>query len=197
MSFGPVRLETDRLLLRLPLAVGADVEEAAAQVAAFQSRNREHFGSWDPRRAGAYFTAPYWADQLRADDEELEDGRRYRFFVSPADTPERVVGFAHFSNVIHGAFWACHLGFGVDRDFEGVGLMHEALGACIDWIFEEAGLHRIEANHRPENQRSAALLRRLGFVPQGYARDYLRIDGAWRDHVLTALTNERWAPTGR
>ena len=32
-------------------------------------------------------------------------------------------------------------------------------------------------------------LRRLGFVVQGYARDYLHIDGEWRDHILTALTN--------
>jgi len=37
------------------------------------------------------------------------------------------------------------------------------------------------------------VLRRLGFVPQGYARDYLRIDGEWRDHVLTALVNARWS----
>ena len=39
------------------------------------------------------------------------------------------------------------------------------------------------------NERSGAVLRRLGFVPEGYARDYLFIDGAWRDHVLTARIN--------
>lgn len=36
---------------------------------------------------------------------------------------------------------------------------------------------------------SARLLERLGFVKEGYAREYLHIDGAWRDHVLTARTN--------
>ena len=58
------------------------------------------------------------------------------------------------------------------------------------------------ANYRPENDRSRKLLERLGFVREGLARDYLFIDGAWRDHVLTALTNpgfdDAWVePAGR
>ena len=61
-------------------------------------------------------------------------------------------------------------------------------------MFDTVGLHRIQANHLPENVRSARLLRRVGFVPEGYARDYLFIDGAWRDHVLTACTNPRPVP---
>ena len=48
----------------------------------------------------------------------------------------------------------------------------------------------------PSNERSAGLARRLGFVPEGIARDYLYIDGAWRDHVLTALTNPAAAKPG-
>jgi ribosomal-protein-alanine N-acetyltransferase len=47
------------------------------------------------------------------------------------------------------------------------------------------------ANYRPENERSGRLLQRLGFAREGYARDYLFIDGAWRDHVLTSLTTPR------
>ncbi len=61
--------------------------------------------------------------------------------------------------------------------------------ATIDYAFRELRLHRIMANYRPENGRSGRLLERLGFVREGYARDYLFIDGAWRDHVLTSKTN--------
>lgn len=185
----PVRLETARLVLHAPL----DARDGA-NVAAFQSRNRAHFGPWDPIRPPAYFAPEYWDEQLRCDEEELAEGTRMRFFFTLREEPGRVVGFAHFANIVRGAFWACHLGFGVDQALQGTGVMREGLEASIEWMFETAGLHRIEANHRPENVRSAALLRRLGFIPQGYARDYLRIDGAWRDHVLTALTNERWTP---
>ena len=60
---------------------------------------------------------------------------------------------------------------------------------AIDHVFHALKLHRIMANYMPTNVRSARLLRRLGFVPEGFARDYLFIAGAWQDHVLTALTH--------
>jgi len=67
--------------------------------------------------------------------------------------------------------------------------MGEALRAAFGQVFGLLGLHRIMANYLPTNERSARLLRRLGFTVDGYARDYLYIDGAWRDHILTALTS--------
>ena len=70
--------------------------------------------------------------------------------------------------------------------------MCEALTAAIKYVFEELNLHRIMANYMPANERSAKLLRRLGFTVEGYARDYLRLAGNWRDHILTALTNDSW-----
>lgn len=67
--------------------------------------------------------------------------------------------------------------------------MTEAPAACIDFAFDARRLHRIQANDRPDNDRSARLLARLGFEREGYANDYLFIDGAWRDQVLTARLN--------
>jgi ribosomal-protein-alanine N-acetyltransferase len=67
--------------------------------------------------------------------------------------------------------------------------MREALGAAIDHAFGVLQLHRIEANYRPENERSGALLARLGFERIGYAPRYLFIDGEWRDHVQTQRLN--------
>lgn len=181
-------LSTERLVLRL-----AEPDEAD-EVAEFHRRNRVHFEPWDPRRAESFFTAPWWREQLVLDREVAEADRGYRFFLFARAAPRTVIGHAHLSNVVRGAFQASHLGFGIDREREGRGLMREALEAMIDWAFDRLALHRIEANHRPENVRSAGLLERLGFERQGFARDYLYIDGAWRDHVLTALTNQAWAP---
>jgi ribosomal-protein-alanine N-acetyltransferase len=82
---------------------------------------------------------------------------------------------------------AADLGYGLDARHQGQGLMTEALRTACDYAFSAMGLHRIQANHLPENLKSAAVLRRLGFVVEGYARDYLLINGRWRDHVLTAL----------
>jgi ribosomal-protein-alanine N-acetyltransferase len=85
------------------------------------------------------------------------------------------------------------LGYGLDREAVGNGLMEEALRAVIELGFDELNLHRLMANYMPTNTRSARLLRKLGFVVEGHARDYLRLAGAWQDHVLTALTNDRWS----
>lgn len=63
--------------------------------------------------------------------------------------------------------------------------MHEALQAAISYIFDELYLHRIMANYMPHNVRSGHLLSRV----EGMAKNYLFINGAWRDHVLTTLIN--------
>lgn len=182
-----IELTTDRLVVRM-----ADASEGAS-VADYYTRNRAHFAPWDPRRSDEFFTASWWKARLETDPESAVADRGYRLFVFERDRPTRVVGQISLNNVVRGAFHCCHLGFAIDGALEGKGMMREALERSIAWAFEDLRLHRIEANHRPENVRSAALLRRLGFVPQGYARDYLYIDGAWRDHVLTALVNERWS----
>jgi ribosomal-protein-alanine N-acetyltransferase len=83
------------------------------------------------------------------------------------------------------------LGFSIGGRYEGRGLMGEALGAAIEHVFNEYRLHRIMANHRPENLRSGNLLARLGFEREGLARAYLKINGEWADHVLTSRINPR------
>ena len=94
------------------------------------------------------------------------------------------------SSLVRGAFQSCHLGYALDADCQGRGLMHEALRRVVDEAFSpRLNLHRIQAAVRPENQRSLAVLARLGFADIGLARAYLFIDGAWRDHQLFELTN--------
>lgn len=48
------------------------------------------------------------------------------------------------------------------------------------------------ANYMPHNRRSGNVLKSLGFNIEGYARDYLYINGYWEDHILTSLTNKNW-----
>jgi ribosomal-protein-alanine N-acetyltransferase len=71
--------------------------------------------------------------------------------------------------------------------YAGRGLMTDAVRAIVPYVFETLRLHRLEAACLPTNEPSKRLLRRVGFTEEGYARQYLRIDGAWRDHVLFAM----------
>jgi len=100
-----------------------------------------------------------------------------------------ILGQVSLRNIIRGAFQGCHLGYSLDQQAVGKGLMFEALTSVIAYGFGEMGLHRIMANYIPTNERSGRLLRRLGFVVEGYARDYLFLAGKWQDHILTSLVN--------
>ena len=181
------RLETARLALRL-----ARTDEAHL-VADYHDRNRAQLARREPEEPRGFYTDGYLRERLAQLRREEEEGRLFRvhLFDERGSTP-RVVGTIGLSNIVRGAFYNAQVGFGLDAALEGQGYMREALEATIAHAFGPLALHRLEANHQPQNLRSAALLRRLGFVPTGYARDYLRIDGAWRDHVQSALINDRW-----
>ncbi|MGE3800523.1 MAG: ribosomal protein S5-alanine N-acetyltransferase [Candidatus Kapaibacterium sp.] len=179
-------LQTERLLLRLPTI------EDVPSLLDYHKRNRLHLKPFSPVFPEDFFTAEYWRVKVEGSIDEFHLGLSCRFFLFPLDNPEHVVGHCSFSQIFRGVFHACYLGYTVDRELEGGGYMREGLQEAIRYMFEEWNLHRIMANYMPHNVRSGRLLRHLGFVPEGYARDYIQIDGKWEDHVLTSLTNPKW-----
>lgn len=176
-------LSTSRLRL-LPAA-----PELAPAMLAYQLRNRAHFAPWDPTPGDMFFTELFWSMRLRQSVNAWDEGREARFMLVLPEAPQTVIGTVSLSNIVRGVFQACHLGYAIDQRHQGQGLMREALQAVIHFAFRELKLHRIQANYQPENARSGALLKRLGFEVEGRARDYLFLNGAWRDHVLTSLRN--------
>ncbi|NWK77482.1 GNAT family N-acetyltransferase [Aquitalea sp. LB_tupeE] len=166
----------------------------ARAVLDYQVANRQHFAPWDPKPGDMFFTELYWTMQLRQQALGWEQGVCARYLLTLPEEPQRIVGTVSLSNIVRGVFQAAHLGYGIDHSLQGQGLMHEAVSEIIRFAFDDLRLHRLQANYQPHNQRSAALLQRLGFVEEGLARNYLYINGAWRDHVLTSLTNPQFDP---
>ena len=107
----------------------------------------------------------------------------------------RVVGIVNISNIVLGAFRSAYLGYYGMAWCTGQGLMTEAVRLATRFAFDALGLHRVEANIQPDNTRSIALVRRLGFTREGFSPRYLRIAGAWRDHERWALLADA-APSG-
>ncbi len=165
-----------------------------AETVDFFVRNRSHFARWDPPAPADFYSPPFWERSIARSVDDFAADRAVRLDLFEAgDSESRVIiGRMGFSQIFRGPFQSCILGYQIDAEHEGKGLMHEALIAAIHYMFEVKALHRIQANHLPENRRSAALLARLGFVREGLAKDYLFIANAWRDHVLNALTNPRF-----
>ena len=188
MPLEPPVLETGRVIVRLARA------EDAAAIARYFEDNREHLAASRPLMGEEFYTEGFWHAQVRANLSEFREGKSVRLFLFDAAHPERVIGNANFTQIFRTPAHAGVLGYGLDREYEGRGLMREALEAAIGYMFREQNLHRITANYVPRNERSGGLLRRLGFVVEGFARDYLLLNGRWEDHILTSRTNPDWKP---
>lgn len=91
-------------------------------------------------------------------------------------------------NIVRGALRSAWIGYWVSKDVGGQGVATAALALGLDHCFGPVGLHRVEATVRPENQASQAVLRKVGFREEGLLKRYLDVDGAWRDHILVAMT---------
>jgi ribosomal-protein-alanine N-acetyltransferase len=193
MSFARTRIDTARLRLVAPHPDPAAGQAQA--VASFLDENRAHFAPWDPPMAPGDGAVEAVQARLVTAAAAFAAGQAWRWWLVPADMPQRVIGSVSLSNLSRGAFQCCTLGYSLAEAWQGRGLMHEALQAVIAEAFGPAiNLHRLQAGVRPENSRSLAVLRRLGFAEIGLARDYLFIAGAWRDHRLFDLTNPQFVP---
>ncbi|TCW00051.1 ribosomal protein S5-alanine N-acetyltransferase [Biostraticola tofi] len=180
-----VRLVTDRLVVRLAH------ERDAWRLADYYTDNREYLKPWEPIRDDSHCHPSGWQSRLGLISELHRQGSAYYFLLLDPQENE-VYGVANFSNVLRGSFHACFLGYSIGEKWQGQGLMFEALQTAIRYMQRQQHMHRIMANYMPHNQRSGNLLARLGFEREGYAKEYLLIDGIWRDHVLTALVNPSW-----
>lgn len=103
-----------------------------------------------------------------------------------------IVGVINVSEIVRGVFQSAYLGYYAFAPFAGRGLMFRGMQLAIRSCFRELKLHRLEANIQPENSRSIALIRALGFRKEGFSPRYLKICGKWRDHERWALLAEQW-----
>lgn len=159
----------------------------AGRVAAFFERNAAHLAPWEPRRAQL---ADPFVQQLHMEQmaKAFEEGSGWRWLLLAANDDTRVLGSVTVNNIVRGFFHSGNLGYALDSQAQGTGLMQEAVEAVVAHLFSPGvDLHRLQAACRPENARSLALLDRLGFRTIGLAERYLLIDGEWRDHYLMEL----------
>jgi ribosomal-protein-alanine N-acetyltransferase len=166
-----------RVALRQPMP--GDVREVIAM-----NRRSKHFQCpW----AYAPLNDSGWAAYI----ERIEGERNHGFLVCLLDTGA-IVGVINISEIVRGLFQSAYLGFYAGAQFAGQGYMAEGMKLVLDVGFDRLKLHRLEANIQPENRRSIALVRRLGFRKEGFSPRYLKIGGRWKDHERWAITAEEW-----
>jgi len=178
------------LLTTARLVLAPAHEDLAINVIEFYQRNELHLAPWDPPKPANFLTEDFQRKRLGQAVADFEAGTAMRWWLYLQGKPNVLVGSIGLSAIARGPFQNALLGYALDGELQGQGLMQEGLSAVIAHAFSaEINLHRIQANVRPDNLRSLRVLERLGFEREGFARDYLYIHDKWHDHVMLALRN--------
>jgi ribosomal-protein-alanine N-acetyltransferase len=170
--------------IRLPLA-----EDAAAYIAAAQRSRRLHH-PW-------IVNLPATTEKYAAAPARWNGAGAFTAFVVRAEDGA-LAGVVSLSQIFLGGFRSCYTGYYAFAGLEGAGHMTRGYALVLRHAFARLGLHRVEANIQPGNERSITLVRRLGFRMEGFSPRYLKIAGRWRDHERWAITKEEFRmPTSR
>ena len=160
---------------------------------ALRSQSRAFLKPFEPRWSEADLNPRVFRGRISRSIEQATQGTEYSFLIfEDRKAGDLLIGGLTLSNIRRRAAQYGSLGYWMGEPFAGQGRMTRAVGLVIPYVFGTLGLHRVQAACLPDNLASRRVLERNAFREEGYAENYLQIDGAWRDHVLYALTRERY-----
>jgi ribosomal-protein-alanine N-acetyltransferase len=154
--------------------------------ARLREQSRAFLTPWEPTWPEDDLTRAAFRRRLRRQAEDIGRDESFAFLIFDA-TSEELLGGLTLGGIRRGVAQAATLGYWMGARHAGRGHMTRAVAAAVRFGFATLRLHRIEAACIPDNAASIALLERNGFRREGLARAYLKINNAWRDHVLLAL----------
>ncbi len=175
-----MQLETPRLELMLP------GDEAIPRIIAFYGKNAEHLLPWEPAPAPGFLTTAHWEERLARFRREQDDNVSVRLFLfgRGAGDSAPILGIVSFTRFFALPVKSAQLGYAVDREHEGQGLMSEAVQHAVAHVARARSLRRVTATYQVDNVRSARVLARAGFTVDRVIPRHLFTAGAWHDHTL-------------
>ena len=176
---GP-RVEGDKVFLRAPRL--SDYKAWSA----LRTQSAPFLRPWEPTWPEDDLTRVAYRGRLNAYARELETGEAFPFFMFRREDGALIGGIRLF-HVRRGVAQSAVMGYWIGQPYARRGHMLDGVRAAIGFAFGALALHRLEAACMPENGPSAALLLKSGFLEEGYAPAYLKINGEWRDHRLFGM----------
>lgn len=174
-----LQVRGERVLLRPPR-----IEDFEAW-AALREESRAFLQPWEPTWPADDLTRAAFKRRIRRYDAEIDRDEAYPLFLFDAGG-RQLLGGLNLTNIRRGAASMASLGYWMGAPHAGRGLMSEAVRMLVPFAAQRLRIRRIEAACVPENKASLRLLEKAGFEREGYAREYLAINGTWRDHLLFA-----------
>ncbi|MGO8924887.1 MAG: GNAT family N-acetyltransferase [Xanthobacteraceae bacterium] len=176
-------IEGDGIVLRTPQM--DDFEEWAA----LRETSRDFLTPWEPIWPVDDLTRAAFRRRIKRYAEDLRSDQGYAFLIA-RNSDGALVGGLTLANIRRGVAQAGSLGYWTGLPFARHGYMTAAVRAVVPFAFASLRLHRLEAACIPSNSGSIKLLEKTGFVREGYAREYLCINGIWQDHLLYAHVSD-------
>ena len=155
------------------------------QWCSLRDRSRAFLTPWEPIWPADDLTRASYRRRIRAHAEEIESDEAYPFLIFRDD--DTLVGGLTIGQVRRGVSQTATLGYWMGEPYAGLGYMSRAVRTAAHFTFGTLRLHRLEAACLAHNTASIRVLERVGFMREGFARSYLRINGRWQDHILYAI----------
>jgi [ribosomal protein S5]-alanine N-acetyltransferase len=151
--------------------------------ATLREASRAFLTPWEPTWPADDLSRGAFRRRLRRYAEDQRTDQSYAFFLFRKND-HALAGGLTLANIRRGVAQAGSLGYWIGESFARRGMMTSAVQAIVPFSFNALRLHRLEAACIPSNAASIRLLEKAGFAREGYAREYLCINGLWQDHLL-------------
>ena len=162
---------------------------------ALRAASRAYLEPWEPSWSGDALTRKAFMRRLRVHAINSQTDKGYAFLIFSRRSDD-LVGGVSLNHVRRGIGQTASVGYWIGERYARHGYMTDALAGLLPFAFDSLGLHRIDAAVLERNAASRRVLEKVGFTREGVARQYLRIDGEWQDHVIYGMlsTDARPAP---
>jgi len=159
-----------------------------------RAKSRHFLAPFEPSWSELDLTRHAFEDRVRNSQREARRGSEFSFLLfDTSSSNECLIGGLTLSNVRYRAARHANLGYWMGVEYAAKGQMSRAVGLCLPFAFEYLNLRRLHAACLPHNLPSRKVLENNGFMEEGFAEQYLQIDGEWRDHVLYGLSQHRFS----
>jgi ribosomal-protein-alanine N-acetyltransferase len=164
-----------------------------AEWSALREASRDFLVPWEPTWPSDDLTRTAFRRRIKRYAEDQRSDLAYPFFIFRRRDGAMVGGLT-LSNIRRGCAQAGSLGYWMGAVYARQGHMTAAVLALMPFAFSTLRLHRVEAACIPGNNASIRLLEKTGFRREGFARQYLCINGLWQDHLLFARLRDDMPP---
>jgi [ribosomal protein S5]-alanine N-acetyltransferase len=177
--------ESQPILLGHGVMLRAPVPPDYEAWARLREASREHLTPFEPMWAEEELSRNSFHYRLKRYQYEARNDLGYSFLVLSRDG-RQLVGGISLAIVRRGASQSASVGYWIGAPHTGRGHASASLACLCRYAFNDLSLHRLEAASMPRNAASLRVLEKNGFEREGLARRFLKINGAWEDHVLLA-----------